>query len=79
MEKKGKQTINKIIRLISLQWKPMNEVKMLKIKADEANIYKEKLGKLKKYSDICRRLITYIAIVTCTPVTSTTCGLNILL
>ena len=46
----------------------MNEVKMLKIKADKGNKYKEKLGKLKKYSDICRRLITCIAIVTCTPV-----------
>ena len=51
---------------------------MLKIKAEKANKYKEKLGKLKKYSDIFRRFITYITIVTCTPVTSTACGLNIL-
>ena len=50
---------------------------MLKIKADKAKKYKEKLGKFKMYSDILR-LITYIAIVTCTPVTSTAYGLNIL-
>ena len=31
---------------------------------------------IKKYSDIFRILITCIAIVTCTPVTTTACGLN---